>query len=241
MMLRRSISHTVILVHGFGRGLALTLGFALALALGLVSAVATADPKDVSKDAAHPAAAAKIGPGTQAVKTANDTIASLLKQKVAAESKEEKDLAAKVTTSVRGFLDIDQLGKRAMVDNWQKLTRPQQDQFLGLLRELIEDNYVRGLRANLDYQIDYTGESTDKDGNVIVTTRINTKRKGRPYAIEVDYVVVKEGDKLRAWDVKTDGVGLVENYRTMFDKIIEKDGFDGLIGKMKKKQAAGGS
>ena len=40
----------------------------------------------------------------------------LLKQKVAAGSKEEKDLAAKVTTSVRGFLDIDQLGKRAMVD-----------------------------------------------------------------------------------------------------------------------------
>lgn len=242
-MLRRSISYTVTLGVTLRRGLVLALG--LALALALVSAVATADPKDVPKDAAHPAAAAgptaKIGPGTQAVKTANDTIASLLKQKVAAESKEEKDLAAKVTTSVRGFLDIDQLGKRAMIDNWQKLTKPQQDQFLALLRELIEDNYVRGLRANLEYQIDYTGESTDKDGNVIVTTRINTKRRGRPYAIEVDYVVVKEGDKLRAWDVKTDGVGLVENYRTMFDKIIDKDGFDGLIAKMKKKQAAGGS
>jgi ABC-type transporter MlaC component len=236
-MLRRSISYTTTLRR--------RLAPALGLSLILGSAVATADPKDAPKDAAHPAAAAapaaKIGPGTQAVKTANDTIASLLKQKVAAESKEEKDLAAKVTTSVRGFLDIDQLGKRAMIDNWQKLTKPQQDQFLALLRELIEDNYVRGLRANLEYQIDYTGESTDKDGNVIVTTRINTKRRGRPYAIEVDYVVVKEGDKLRAWDVKTDGVGLVENYRTMFDKIIDKDGFDGLIAKMKKKQAAGGS
>ena len=148
------------------------------------------------------------------------------------------ELAAKVTTSVRSFLDIDQLGKRAMVDNWAKLTKPQQDQFLTLLRALIEDQYVRGLRANLDYQVDYTGESTDKDGNVIVTTKINTKRKGRPYAIEVGYVLVKDGDKLRAWDVKTDDVGLVENYRTMFDKIIDKDGFDGLIAKMKKKQSA---
>jgi ABC-type transporter MlaC component len=128
-----------------------------------------------------------------------------------------------------------------MTDQWAKLTKAQQDEFLKLLRELIEDNYVRGLRANLEYQIDYTGESPDKDGNVIVTTKINTKRKGRPYAIEVDYVVVKDGDKLRAWDVKTDGVGLVENYRTMFDKIIDKDGFDGLISKMKKKQSATGS
>jgi ABC-type transporter MlaC component len=190
--------------------------------------------------AAPTVAQPKSGPGTQAVKAANDTIAGLLKQKVAAGSKEEKDLAAKVTTSVRSFLDIDQLGKRAMVDNWSKLSKAQQDEFLHLLRSLIEDNYVRGLRANLDYAVDYTGESTDKDGNVVVTTKINTKRRGRPYTIAVDYVLIKDGDKLRAWDVKTDGVGLVENYRTMFDKIIDKDGFDGLIGKMKKKQAQPG-
>jgi len=225
----------------------------IALPVVLASAVAGAQPASSSKEGAKdpprpaPAAtaaatpAAKAGPGTQAVKTANETIAALLKQKVAPGSKEEKDLAAKVTTSVRGFLDIDQLGKRAMIDNWQKLSRAQQDQFLSLLRALIEDNYVRGLRANLEYQIDYTGESTDKDGNVVVTTKINTKRKGRPYTIAVDYVLVKDGDKLRAWDVKTDGVGLVENYRTMFDKIIDKDGFDGLIAKMKKKQSASGS
>ncbi|HET9626692.1 MAG TPA: ABC transporter substrate-binding protein [Kofleriaceae bacterium] len=207
----------------------------------LTSALAIADSPSGAPPApaGAPAAGAKDakgGPGTQAVKSANDTIAGLLKQKVAAGSKEEKDLAAKVTTSVRNFLDIDQLGKRAMVDNWSKLSKAQQDQFLGLLRELIEDNYVRGLRANLEYQVDYTGESTDKDGNLTVTTKINTKRKGRPYVIAVDYVLIQDAGKWRAWDVKTDGVGLVENYRTMFDKIMDKDGFDGLIAKMKKKQ-----
>ena len=186
----------------------------------------------------QPVGSISIGPGTSAVMRANDTISGLLKQKATPGSKEEKDLAAKVTTSVRDFLDIDELGKRAMVDNWSKLSKAQQDEFLRLLRSLIEDNYVRGLRANLDYQVDYTGESIDKDGNAIVTTKINTKRRGRPYAIEVDYVLVKDGDKLRAWDVRTDGVGLVENYRTTFNKIVEKDGFDGLIAKMKKKQAA---
>jgi phospholipid transport system substrate-binding protein len=250
MMLRRSILP-------FALPFALPCVLALALAFVLAPMTAAAQPKDAAakapaptapvapKDAAAkapaPAPAANLGPGTQAVKAANDTIGALLTQKVAAGSKEEKELAAKVTTSVRGFLDIDQLGKRAMVDNWQKLSKAQQDQFLGLLRALIEDSYVHGLRANLEYQIDYTGESTDKDGNVVVTTKINTKRKGRPYTIAVDYVLVKDGDKLRAWDVKTDGVGLVENYRTMFDKIIDKDGFDGLMAKMKKKQAASGS
>jgi phospholipid transport system substrate-binding protein len=180
---------------------------------------------------------AGTGPGTQAVKQANDKITNLLKQKVAAGSKEEKDLAGKVTTSVRDLLDIDELGKRAMVDQWGKLTPAQQTEFLTTLRALIEDNYVRGLRSNLEFTVDYNGETTDKAGNLVVTTQINTKRKGRPYKIEVDYVLKKDGDKLKAWDVKTDGVGLVENYRTQFNKIVERDGFAGLIAKMKKKQA----
>jgi phospholipid transport system substrate-binding protein len=171
------------------------------------------------------------------VKQANTAISNLLKQKVAPGSKEEKDLAKQVTASVRSFLDIDQLGKRAMVDQWPKLSKPQQEQFLTLLRELIEDNYIRGLRANLEYSVVYAGESADKDGNVIVATKVSTQRKGRPYSIAVEYVLVKEGDKLRAFDIKTDGVGLVENYRTTFNKIVEKNGFDGLMAKMKKKQA----
>ncbi len=225
--------------------LAVTLGFGFASTAAIASPPAVpAEPAKAAAPAAGkaaPAPAAKAGPGTQVVKSANDTIATLLKQKVARGSKEEKDLAAKVTTSVRGFLDIDQLGKRAMVDNWAKLSKLQQDQFLALLRALIEDNYIRGLRANVEYQTEYAGETTDKDGNVIVATKIHTKRNGRPYTIEVDYVLVKDSDKLRAWDIKTDGVGLVENYRSMFDKIMDKDGFDGLLAKMKKKQAATGS
>src|SRR4051794_13704834 len=89
--------------------------------------------------AGAPAMTAKAGPGTTIVKQANDKISALLKQKPAAGSKEEKDLAAKVTTSVRDFLDIDELGKRAMADQWGKLTPEQQDTFLKTLRSLIED------------------------------------------------------------------------------------------------------
>ena len=183
-------------------------------------------------------AGTKAGPGSTAVKAANDKIATLLKQKSAAGSKQEKELAAKVMTSVRDFLDIDELGKRAMADQWAKLTPAQQLEFLSTLRALIEDNYVRGLRANLSFTVDYTGESTDKDGNVLVTTVINTKRKGRPFKIQIDYVLKQQGDKLKAFDVKTDGVGLVANYRTQFNKIVDKEGFSGLIARMKKKQSS---
>jgi len=221
-------------LHRFA--LARALAIALALSAAVLCLIGPAPAARAAPDAKAPAPA-KDGPGTAAVKQANTTIAGLLKQKVAPGSKEEKDLARQVAASVRSFLDIDQLGKRAMIDQWPKLSKGQQEQFLALLRELIEENYVRGLRANLAYTVVYGGESADKDGNVVVATKINTQRKGRAYSIAVEYVLIKEGDKLRAFDIKTDGVGLVENYRTTFNKIVDKDGFDGLIAKMKKKQA----
>ena len=196
----------------------------------------TAPTPTATKAVAKPAG----GPGTSAVKSANEKIAALLKQKPAAGSAEEKALAGKVATSVREFLDIDELGKRAMSEQWPKLTDAQKEEFLATLRALIEDNYIKGLRSNLAFTVDYTNETADKDGNVVVATTINTKRKNRAFKIQVDYVLKKQGDKLKAWDVKTDGVGLVENYRTQFNKIVEKEGFTGLIASMKKKQGSAG-
>jgi phospholipid transport system substrate-binding protein len=187
---------------------------------------------------AIPSAFAADGPGTKAVRKANETIAKLLEKKVAPGSAEEKQLATKVTSSVRDFLDIDALGKRALNDHWSTLTSTQQQQYMTLLRGLIEENYIKGLRANLDYDVAYTGESTNEDGNVVVTTEIKTQRRGRPHTISVDYVLIKDDGKLRAFDVVTDGVGLVENYRSQFNRIIEKEGFEGLIKRMQKKSAS---
>ena len=183
--------------------------------------------------------AATDGPGTKAVRSANDTISGLLKQKAAPGSDEEKKLAAKVTTSVRDLLDVDELGKRALVDHWKDIPAAKQKELLDTLRALIEDNYVKGLRANLEYTVDYTGETKQDDGTVLVSTIVKTQKHGRPYEIHVDYVLTDESGKLKVFDVKTDGVGLVENYRQQFDKIISKDGVDGLIGKMKKKRDQG--
>lgn len=181
-------------------------------------------------------ALAADGPGTKAVRGANDTIAKLLKQKVKAGSPEEKKAAEKVTESVRGFLDIDELAKRALVDHWGKITDAQKTEFLALLRALIEDNYIKGLRANLEYQVAYKSEAPGKDKTIVVSTEITAKKRGRPIKIAVDYVLVDVAGKLKCFDIRTDGVGLVDNYRAQFNKIIAKDGFDGLIAKMKKKR-----
>lgn len=187
-----------------------------------------------------PAVAPAKGAGLAAVKKANETIAKQLAQKPAAGSDAEKKLAQDVTSTVRGFLDLDELAKRAVDAHWAKMTDAQRKNYLDLLRSLLEDNYIRGMRSNLAYTVEYVGEAAAPSPTaMLVQTKINAKRKGRPYSVKVDYTVEADAKgNVHVVDIATDGVGLIANYRAQFNKIITNDGVDGLLAKMKKKQDA---
>ena len=81
------------------------------------------------------------------------------------------------------------------------------------------------------------GFESAPSGQILVKTEVKTKRRGRPYTVAVDYLLRKDGGKHRAFDVFTDGVGLVENYRAQFGKLISKYGMDGLLKRRRKKLA----
>lgn len=172
---------------------------------------------------------AAAGPGTDAVKSANDTIQKLLK----ANAK-----PAELTKSVAAFIDIDELGKAALADHWAQLKPAEQTEILKVLRQLVEANYVSMQTANVNYTVAYLGEEPQADGRVLVKTTITTTRKGRPLVVKVNYRVQKSGTAWRAVDVETDGVSLVDNYRAQFNKVIKDKGVAGLVKVMQDKLAA---
>lgn len=181
-------------------------------------------------------ALAADGPGTAAVRKANDAVAALLRQKAAAGSADEKRLTRQVNQELAGFLDVDELGQRALADHWSKLEPKQRKQFLELLRALVEANYLRAMRANLEYQVSYVRED-EQGGNRRVLTEVRYRRGERDEVIAIEYVLIERNGTYRAFDLITDGVGLVENYRAQFNQILSKEGFSGLIDRMKKKKA----
>src|SRR5262245_55851969 len=92
------------------------------------------------------------GAATASVRKANQTLRDLLKKKVEPGSAEEKALSREVTSKLSSFLDVDELGRRAMKDHWEKLTPEQKKEFSTLLRDLVESNYVKALRSQLEYE-----------------------------------------------------------------------------------------
>ena len=76
------------------------------------------------------------------------------------------------------------------------------------------------------------GDSVDGD-LVTVRTRVVT-RQGTE--IPVDYRMLRRGDGWRAYDVTIEGVSLVANYRSQFDKIIRRASFQQLVKQVREKQ-----
>jgi phospholipid transport system substrate-binding protein len=180
--------------------------------------------------ALHSVAAAQTGPGTALVKQTNDAVAKLIQSGAP---------ASQLQTAVSALLDIDELGKESLVDHWAKLKPAEQAEFLKLLNELIKANYIKTQTSNVTYTVTYLSEATNPAGHVVVKTKVNSQRKGRPFTVAVDYVLRKgPSGALKAFDIVTDGVGLVENYRAQWNKIIKDKGFSGVTDGMKKKLAA---
>src|SRR5262245_12496919 len=161
--------------------------------------------------------------GTEVIQKANTRLREMLTNKAP---------AAKITGELRGLFDIGDLTKRALVDHWDKLTPAQRTGMQDTMRAIVEKNYIKQLRSNLEYEIKYVGE--EKQGeDLLVKTVIEAQRKGRPLEIPVDYLLRAEGDTWRAYDVITDEVSILNNYRSQFNRIIAKEGIAGLQKRMK--------
>ena len=77
------------------------------------------------------------------------------------------------------------------------------------------------------------GEETVDGDQAAVRTKLITKSGT---SIPLDYQMQKMDDRWRVYDVKIENVGLVANYRSQFNRIIQQSGYNDLIQRLKTKQ-----
>lgn len=166
------------------------------------------------------------------LKLQNERLDKLLKQKRAGADGAAKE---EMRSIVNGLLDYDELSKRALANHWGEITPAQQAEFVKTLRELIEKNYLKQLQTNLDYDVIYKGETPNGADDASVSTLVKVRTKGKSTDTPIDYKMRKTGDRWLVYDIITDDVSMVKNYRQQFNKIITNEGFDALLKKMRNK------
>jgi phospholipid transport system substrate-binding protein len=183
---------------------------------------------------------------SHALAEGSDDAAAFLKQRQAGVEKlirqtpENKEVPGDaLSKAISDLLDYDELSKRALSDHWAGRSEAERTEFVSLLRQLVERNYKNNVRGTLGYDIQYTGNETKSDG-VLVKTEAKSKTNKRRPAVGIDYLMYQANGQWRVVDITTDGVSMVRNYRSQFNRIIRKDGWGELIRRMKDRLANAG-
>jgi len=175
---------------------------------------------------------AAAGPATDQLKGAVDRVIKVLEDP----SLKGDDRVVERRTAVRKIadeiFDFNEIARRALARHWQPLTDKQRAEFVSLFSDLLERSYMSKIELYGGEKIQYVGERVDGE-IATVATRIVTKNGTE---VPIDYRLLKKGDRWLVYDVNIEGVSLVSNYRTQFNKIIQTASFEDLIQKLRAKQ-----
>jgi phospholipid transport system substrate-binding protein len=130
------------------------------------------------------------------------------------------------------IFDFGETARRSLGRHWQVRTPAEREEFVTLFADLLERSYIAKIELYTGERIAYAGDSIEGD-QAVVRTRIIT-RQGTE--IPIDYRMLKKSDRWLVYDVLIEGVSLVANYRTQFNKIIQTSSYQDLVKRMKTKQ-----
>ena len=144
---------------------------------------------------------------------------------------------AAIRKEAAALFDFAETGKRALGRHWQTLNDAQQREFVSMFTDLLERAYVNRIEQYSGEQIVYSGDSIEGE-TATVRTKFVTKQGT---AIPVDYHLLRRGDRWLAYDVFVEGISLVSNYRTQFDRIMRTASYPELARRMRANQAEFGA
>jgi phospholipid transport system substrate-binding protein len=136
-----------------------------------------------------------------------------------------------VNVMVRDKFDFEAMSQRTLGIHWRNATPKQRARFIELFSQLLEDTYRIRIR-NYTYQnerVEYIGEQVQGTRGQVDTIVVANKD------IPVSYRVRLKGNEWLVYDVIVEEVSLVNNYRSSYNEIIRKEGFEGLLTRLEEK------
>jgi len=127
--------------------------------------------------------------------------------------------------------DFEEMSKRSLALHWSKRSLEERKEFVSLFGELLERSYIKKIERYSNEKVLYIDESIE-DNYAVVKTKVITNKGNE---IPINYRLMKVDSKWLIYDVVIEGVSLIKNYRTQFNKIIRNHSYEMLVKRMKNK------
>jgi phospholipid transport system substrate-binding protein len=169
------------------------------------------------------------------MKKSNANLKRILAKQPPSWTPERDPKNSEVRKTVDQFLDFEELARRSLARHWDGLSPRQRTEFVATLRDLVERNYLKQIHGSPNYDLKFDKETKDGSEASVHGVLDTVTKKGKKVSVDLEYKMVWKNARWVVYDVITDEQSLLENYRAEFNKIIDKDGFDALLKRMRKK------
>lgn len=178
------------------------------------------------------AAAAEIAPDVLA-RTVTDEVLAIVRADKDLQTGQPQKVAQLVETKVLPHFNFQRMTRLAVGRNWRQTTPDQQNALIEEFKTLLVRTYATAFTQYRNQTVDYRPvRMAPNDTDVIVKSLIR-QPAGQPIAI--DYSMEKLAGAWKVYDVRIEGISLVENYRNTFNSEIQRGGVDGLIRTLREK------
>lgn len=138
---------------------------------------------------------------------------------------------AAVRTAAEPVFDWREMASRALAIHWQARTEVERAEFTRLFSDLIERAYVTKVERYTGEAVKFVGDRAEGSLAVVQTRLVPSKGPEVP----IDYRLIEKDGRWRVYDVVIEGVSMVANYRTQFDRVIRGSSYAELIKRLKDK------
>jgi phospholipid transport system substrate-binding protein len=166
---------------------------------------------------------------TDEVKKTVDEVVRIVSDKEMKKNDQKRRQMLKKTISV--IFDYNEMAKRSLGKHWNQRSAAEKKQFSELFASLLENSYASKIESYNNEKIVYLKEVIDGDYSEVKSKVVTTKRD----EFTLDYRMINQNGKWMVYDVVIEGVSLVSNYRTQFNKIITSNGYPELVKKLQTK------
>lgn len=166
---------------------------------------------------------------TDDVKKTVDEVVRIVADKEMKKNEAKRRQALKRTIST--IFDYSEMAKRSLGKHWNSRTAAEKKQFVDLFATLLENSYAGKIESYNNEKIVYIKEILENDHAEIKSKVVTAARD----EFTLDYRMFKHDGKWMVYDVVIEGVSLVSNYRSQFNKIITSNGYEALVKKLQSK------
>lgn len=141
-----------------------------------------------------------------------------------------------VESKVLPHFNFARMTQVAVGRNWRQATPDQQKVLIDEFRTLLVRTYTTAFILYRNQTVDYRPVRMAPNDTDVVVKSLIKQPTGQPVAL--DYSMEKLAGAWKVYDVKIEGISLVENYRNTFNSEIQRTGVDGLIRALSDKNKA---